>query len=182
MHHGSFLGVKRPGCDHPFHLMPKLKMSGAIPLLPLPARHGVFRGDLYLFSWGNETTVRWAHRNPWCVSVSVWECVSVCEWVSVWVWVCVCERECVSVSVWVSVSVCVGVCVCECVLECVCECVCWSVCVSVCECVCVWMRVCEWVCECAWVCVCVNKLTYFDEACYKRNAITYQFITLPRCW
>ena len=36
----SFLGVKRPGpeADHsPRHLVPRLRMSGALPLLPLPA-------------------------------------------------------------------------------------------------------------------------------------------------
>ena len=38
------------------------------------------------------------------------------------------------------------------------------------------------VCVCVCVCVraraCLNQLTYLNEVCYERNAITYQFITV----
>jgi len=44
------------------------------------------------------------------------------------------------------------------------------ICMCMFMCLYVYVTVCE--------CMCVNKLTYFDEAFYKRDVITYQFITV----
>jgi hypothetical protein len=47
---GLFPRVERPErvAEHPTHLAPKLKMSGAMALLPLCTCAGVLRGDVYL--------------------------------------------------------------------------------------------------------------------------------------
>jgi hypothetical protein len=45
---GTLTGVKRPrrGADHPPHLAPRLRMSRAIPLLPLCASYNMLQDDL----------------------------------------------------------------------------------------------------------------------------------------